>query len=69
MLMPLGEGIELVLTCAECGALSTDDVHGTDGWSLRRSGSFGLRDICPGCGPKKLTGPGAARHTSNGRSA
>lgn len=59
--MPLGEGIELVLSCAECGALSTDDVRGTDGWALRRRGAFGLRDVCPCCAPRKLPEPAAGR--------
>jgi len=61
-LMPLEEGVEMVLCCADCGALSTDDVRGTDGWALRRVSAQRLVDVCPGCQPRPRSVT-----TSNGR--
>jgi hypothetical protein len=44
---------ELVLTCADCGAESTDDIAGADGWTLRRVSAQRLVDICPACAPAR----------------
>jgi hypothetical protein len=55
-------GGELVLTCADCGACSTDDVFGAEGWSLRRATAQRLVDVCPACTPRRakaLTKAGA----------
>jgi hypothetical protein len=54
VLTPIGESIELVLRCDDCGALSSDDVRGASGWTLRRRGALRLLDICPCCSPKKV---------------
>ena len=58
---PLGECIELVLVCDDCGALSTDDVRGTEGWTIRRRGALRLLDVCPCCSPKKVARPAKRR--------
>lgn len=56
-LLPLEEGVETVLRCADCHALSSRDVRGTDGWKLRRMSAQRLVDICPGCLPRPKTLP------------
>jgi hypothetical protein len=50
--MPLDDGAELVLCCADCGALSSGDVRGASGWTLRRRSALRLLDICPACAPR-----------------
>lgn len=45
-------GTELVLTCHDCGAVSTDDLFGTEGWALRRVSAQRLVDVCPCCAPR-----------------
>lgn len=46
------ESIEVIRTCADCGEASSASLCGAAGWSYRKTGPFGLKDICPTCGPR-----------------
>jgi predicted regulator of Ras-like GTPase activity (Roadblock/LC7/MglB family) len=43
---------EAVLRCGYCGAMSTDSLRGTEGWTLIKPNARALsaiRDCCPAC--------------------
>jgi hypothetical protein len=45
----MAAGSEQVVTCAECRALSSDDLRGRQGWALVRRSALLLVDVCPPC--------------------
>lgn len=42
------DSIEPVRSCADCAALSTADIFGCAGWTVRQTPTH-VRDICPAC--------------------
>lgn len=47
----LASGSEQVVRCAECGALSSGDLRGREGWALVYRSALRVVDVCPECQP------------------